>query len=256
MVLQAFIGDSKEDGEVTVLAGYMAEAQGWVRFSGEWKQLLSIRPEWPRFKMSEVMWKGGDETLERAMFHYKAIERYVEVGFCVAVPHTPLSKVIREFGLGEKWNNPYYMAYIVLVSVMRRHMLLNRPNEPVELIFDTQLGEYRTVQDAWGAMVDRNRGDIRPFTGPPSFESDEEYLPLQAADLFAWHVRKKFSETGSITKDVRIFPWDVTSRGPKYLFSEIDEDGMRSHIRKSLNSPLKDNPFGPPLSMPGRSYLK
>lgn len=255
MVLQAFVDDSTEDGKVTILAGYMAEAQDWIKFSKEWKQLLSIRPEWPRFKMSEVATKRGDETSERAMFHYRAIENYAELGFCVAVPHAPLAKVNREFGLERKWDNPYYMAYIVLISVMRHYIMLSRPTESVKLTFDTQLGEYRTVLDAWDLMVARNGGDIRPFISPPSFEQDEEYLPLQAADLFAWHVRKKFAETGSVTKDAGIFPWETRAKGPKYIYSEVDEDGMRRHIQKSLNPYLRSSPFGLPLAVSGRSYL-
>ena len=256
MALQAFIDDSKEEGKVTVLAGYMSDAQKWIDFSRDWNRLLTIRPEWSRFKMSEVMTGGGTESLERAMFHYRAIEDHVELGFCVAVPHASLSKVVREFNMAEKWENPYYMAYIVLISVIRHYTLARRPGEAVKITFDTQLGEYRTVLDAWDLMVERNGGDIRPFSSHPSFEKDEDYLPLQAADLLAWHVRKKFKETGSITRDGKIFPWPTRVKGPHYVYAEVDEAGMRRHIRNSLNPYLRGYGFGSPVVIPGPSYLR
>ncbi len=76
MVLQAYIDDSTQAGEVTVLAGYVSSSQDWAKFSIEWQQLLSIRPPQKRFKMSEFMQGGGDESLERAGWHYRLIEKY------------------------------------------------------------------------------------------------------------------------------------------------------------------------------------
>lgn len=35
------------------------------------------------------------------------------------------------------------------------------------------------------------RSDLTRFVGPdPTFEDDKAFLPLQAADLFAWHLRR------------------------------------------------------------------
>lgn len=256
MVLQLFIDDSVEVGNVTVLAGYMADSEKWGDFSRDWSQLLTIRPQWSSFKMSNIMTNGGDETHERAMFHYRCIEDHLETGFCVAVPHEPLARLVAEFRLADKWKNPYFMAYIVLISVIRHYMVNNRPGEVVEITFDTQLGEYRTVLDSWNLMVERNAGDIRPFSGPPAFERDEDFLGLQAADLFAWLVRKKYKDVGSITRDADIFPWELRSAVPNYLFGEVTENGMRKHISKSLNPYLRHSEFGPSLMIPGRSFLK
>ena len=72
MPMQAFIDDSQSDGEVLVLAGYLARFEQWERFSLDWQELLDMRPRWQRFKMVEVA--ANPDRLERAGWFYRAID--------------------------------------------------------------------------------------------------------------------------------------------------------------------------------------
>ena len=249
MVLQAFFDDSTQAGKVTVLAGYMAEAQDWVQFSREWRELLSIREPWPRFKMSEIMRDGGDISHERAEWHYRAIEKYAKVGICVAIPHEPFFRLMREFSCPQEWNNPYYMAHTLLLSVLQHVIRPYLPDKTVDLVFDYQ-SESRKALDAWDALTQGGTINVEFVKNPPIYRSDDQFLPLQAADLFALHLRKRFVDSGTIESTENPFPWPLKSLAPDYIYSEATETVMRRHILRSLGLE-----FAAPLVVPGRGYL-
>lgn len=47
VVLQAYIDDSRGDDGTFVLAGYIATAESWAKFAGEWEELLPYgTPRW------------------------------------------------------------------------------------------------------------------------------------------------------------------------------------------------------------------
>jgi hypothetical protein len=61
LALQAFIDDSRSEGAILVLSGYIADAASWAKFSDEWQELLDgLR--WDEFKMARLALGGGDET--------------------------------------------------------------------------------------------------------------------------------------------------------------------------------------------------
>jgi hypothetical protein len=66
------------------------------------------------FKMSAI----GHAQMERAMFHYRAIERAQLYGIGCAVPINPLRKVVDELRLESALANPYYLAWRAVITLV------------------------------------------------------------------------------------------------------------------------------------------
>lgn len=234
-MLRAFFDDSKENGGVLILAGYVASVQQWMSLSDRWEQALTMRsPKWSAFKMRNVD-LSNPIHVERAEYHYRIIEEFAQMGMCIAVPIPALSKVIDEFHIEPKYKNPYYLAWLITVSQFRNYHLYNGWTQPLDIYFDAQ-AESKMVLRAWEVMEEQN-ADMKPFKNVPMFRSDEEMLPLQAADLLAWWARKNWMEHGTFGNDKWLFPWEERSPGPDYLYVEIDEDGIRKHFIKTMILP-------------------
>jgi hypothetical protein len=78
---------------------------------------------------------------------------------------------------------------------------------------------------------------VRALTGEePVFRDDKKVLPLQAADLYAWWIRKWWEETGSIMDATLPFPWTL-KRPIHRLHLTLDEEFFEqqlTHITANL----------------------
>lgn len=234
-MLQAFFDDSREDGCVLILAGFAATSQQWMQFCNRWEQALTMsNPRWRTFKMSRVE-LGDPSQLERSEYHYRIIEEFIPGAFCIAIPLPALAKVTEEFRIEPKFRNPYYLAWLVTISLFRNFHLRNGWTQPINIFFDQQ-GEAKMVLEAWNIMAKQN-ADMKAFQTAPIFSDDEKTLPLQAADLLAWWARKNWVEHGTFNNQKWLFPWEERSPGPDYFFAEVDENGIRKHFLKTMILP-------------------
>jgi hypothetical protein len=72
-------------------------------------------------------------------------------------------------------------------------------DKKVDFYFDEHSGAG-VLLDYWDEFLESEPREIRELYGSyPRFENDEEFLPLQAADFWAWWVRKGY-ETGGLDK--------------------------------------------------------
>jgi hypothetical protein len=233
-MLQAFIDDSTSSGEVLILAGYIANVEQWLGFTSRWQQALTLPPEQKIFKMRDLDMKNPVHV-EKVLYHYRIIEEYIPLGFCVAMPHKPLAKVCQELNVKKEFRAPFYMGWILLISALRKLHTDAGWNGAVELIFDEQK-EKRMILHAWDIIVEKMNGDTLPIKNTPMFRTDEEYLPLQAADLLAWWARKAWVKSQTWKGDATLFPWENSVIRPDYLFFEVNEEGLRKHIMSSIAS--------------------
>jgi hypothetical protein len=68
-------------------------------------------------------------------------------------------------------------------------------DEPVDFIFDEQHGQSDLVQQAYSRFIETAQPEVRKLLGNrPIHRSDMDFLPIQAADLLAWNVRRSFYE--------------------------------------------------------------
>jgi Protein of unknown function (DUF3800) len=207
---QAFVDDSYTTDAEFVLGGHIAAPEAWAAFSSEWEALLpsgtlSADGRY-HFKMSEMAMT--EERMECVPAFYWLIEKYalasISCKFDVAEHKRASARVRKKFlDLGyliypNKFDNSYFFGFRCLLDMFHSNReaikFLIPLDENVDFIFDNQT-EKSFILEAWNDYVAERPDETREYYGAtPRFEDDREYLPLQAADLWAWWVREWYEE--------------------------------------------------------------
>jgi hypothetical protein len=214
MVWQAFVDESGGRGHspVMVLGGLIAPHTVWETFTKEWDELLKMRPTIDYFKMNEAYnlegeFRGWDPIVrdERVRAFYRTIETHVAFQVSAIIHLDALSRVAAEYQLDE---NPYYLAFSgILSGVGRNQRVAFGISEKVSFVFDERLIEKQQIYDTWDWYKNTVKGEHKDLLGSlPAFENDLDFLPLQAADLAAWWIRKLATEEPDRVRRVQ-FPW-------------------------------------------------
>jgi Protein of unknown function (DUF3800) len=199
-MLQVYVDDSaSDDGDQRLLlAGYINTADKWIRFSDAWQEELDHSPRIRYLKMAEANNLGGEfrgwkpEDRDEKL---KGLARVIR-HFAPASIHSSISR--REFKTIVSpvapygFNRPYFYCFQAIIVPLANSMLeFGLPKVPVDFIFDEQeeVGEearffYRIIRDSQPAAV------RSILSRDPIFRDDKQVLPLQAADMLAWHVRR------------------------------------------------------------------
>jgi hypothetical protein len=213
---QAFVDDSYTPKGEFVLGGHIATAEHWAAFSKEWEDLLPLgtlsNENAYHFKMAEMA--QTDERMSRVPAFYRVIENHVRMSvscrmnltdFASALERHTKALAAHNFYVDPgKWANPYFFLFRGLIDEFHksredegldRHLPLD---EKVDFIFDNQT-EKGFIIEAWEGYLKNEEGKkTRQYYGTtPRFEDDKEFLPLQAADLWAWWVREWYEEDSS-----------------------------------------------------------
>ena len=230
LMLQAYFDGSTEKNAALIFAGYIGSVDTWLKFSDEWDELLTRRPRIGSFKMSQM---GAPSMMERAMFHYRVIQRLPLFGLTCAVPIAALNKVVKELDLNYDWANPYYLAWrgLITLSIMAADALGS--TNSIEFIFDEQTDKIQVIK-AWDYFYGTAPISFRRrIKGNPSFKDDAEVPPLQAADLIAWWARRQYIADKSRMKD--LFPVEWTDgKDPDLLATELPEEAIRTQFVKDI----------------------
>lgn len=200
MALQAYIDDSVQAGRFLVLAGYVASVEQWLAFSDEWKEALQ-QARWSKFKMSEAK---RDPVI--AGYFYRIIETHLDTIFAVGVDIDGLKRAARELGMPIAFENPYSLVYPMMYEFTLNYRHKIGIAEPVDFIFDKH-GSRREVEQGFRYMTSLAGENGDQHGKPPRFEDDEYFLPLQAADLLAWHVRAQWVRHGTIVSRPLEMSW-------------------------------------------------
>ena len=233
MVLQAFIDDSRQEGKVLVLAGYVSTAKQWALFSNEWQSQLNMLPQWKRFKMKEAHYAGSSsiENFERIKHHYRIIKEHVLLEVCVATPIEILEKYNQQYDVPQFRRNPYFITWQTLISLYVRFASARGIKEPVEFYFDNQ-SEKKHIVNAWDRSYDlAPRRFQRLIKNMPTFRSDDDFLPLQAADFAAWWKRRQFMETGTSLHPGPLVPWEQDTPPYDRLHGQANDASIKQYMQ-------------------------
>jgi hypothetical protein len=213
-MLQTHFDGSTEDGQVLVVAGYVATVSRWLEFDDKWQELLDKDGGKP-FKM--VRAAKTAKGMRRARAHFEIVDEYALAGVGCVIPIEPVNRIARELNLPKSFGNPYFVAWRALVSICFIHLKIA---EPIEFIFDDQT-ERDEVLRSWDEYIRSAPLSIRKkMMGPPSFKRDDLVLPLQSADLMAWWGRKRFV-TGELKDRIFYPPEWMAGRKEKMFFYHI-----------------------------------
>lgn len=194
-MFQAYIDDSaSHHRSIFVLAGYIAPAERWAALAEEWQALLDEEPPLTRFKMYDMA--QSNVRRDRCEGFYRAIERHVSGAISCTLKANELEAVVDSMPWPdfvknvEVLKNPYYEAVRAIVQKLAQYQHKFGISEPIDFVFDDQTEKTR-VLDAWNYMYLSVSPDIRRLLGdPPIFRIEDTTLPLQAADFWAWWVRR------------------------------------------------------------------
>jgi hypothetical protein len=107
--------------------------------------------------------------------------------------------------------------------------------EKVDFIFDTSSEEEQHyVLNAWHFWKQNEWFEERKalFGDPPIFRDDKVFLPLQAADLYAWHARKE--------RATRLEGHEYEQPGWKAINEKIGTVAERDWTEHELQKQLED----------------
>jgi Protein of unknown function (DUF3800) len=232
--LQAFIDDSASEvaDQRLVMAGYVNGAEIWASFADAWAKELKAPPSIKYLKMVEAnnlrdQFKGWpaedrDEKLRRlaqTIRHFGPI-----LSFDFSISRRTYYQEVRPVaprGIG----NPYFPCAFSVVSGVSRFFHDREIRAPIDFIFDEQLGVSDDIDFFFEYMrAHLPKGARNLINGRPIFRDDQLFLPLQAADMLAWHIRREH-EIG----DLGTLPMANTLRNSDgHLCCHIEDDVVRT----------------------------
>lgn len=208
-VLQAYIDDSGNNASspVTVLAGFVASPESWALVSERWEAALS-EGGLAFFKMRECnalrgQFNGWDATRrdKKLMELAEIIKSGVIASTFAIVRRDEFLEFTARHGTPKSMRSPYFILYHGVISATLRSMRELKIDDKVDFIFDEQFKQSDVVQSGYSELVQIMEPTLLAHLGGrPIHRDDKQFLPLQAADLLAWHIRRWYhsDETGEI----------------------------------------------------------
>lgn len=207
-MLSAFMDDSGSEGKgpVFVLAGFISYTEIWERFSASWAECLTKPPALPYLKMSQAKrlhdtfrgWSSADRDERIKQFTDVILAQKVMTANVFALYWDDFRRARDEHPEVADCHAYDMLFHGVMASVTRNLLKLDIP-QSVEFVFDEQgyagSRSIATYQSMKWKLPDELTMQV---AGSPRLADDKIVLPLQAADLLAWHVRRYLAENKTI----------------------------------------------------------
>lgn len=229
VIIQAYVDEAGGKGQssVFVFSALLASVNDWETFSDQWQAILDERPSIKYFKYYEASHREKqfqgftpEERNEKIKKLLVPMRGLLEV-FCIA-DMAAFAETLGKYN-ERPLRDPYFQQFNILIMAIGLTLLDLGFKERFEIVFD----EHRIFgpkAKAWYPIVrdlcDDELKTVLPIE--PRFETDQEYLPLQAADMIAGFRRA----------------WNDNSlKELEWLKSELEE---KSGILLSANSQYLD----------------
>jgi hypothetical protein len=198
-MLQAFVDDSASDSgdQRFFLCAYVNTAEKWADFSDSWQVAMHAPPPIEYLKMAEAQnlrgqfrgWSAADRDA-KVLLLAKTIRRYRPWSVECSVSREEFRRILKP-AAPYPLQNPYFGCfYGVIYSVARFHHA-NGVTVPTDFVFDEQgsVGVDAAMYYQW-LKDDLGHDWVGLLGSTPVIRDDKLVLPLQAADMLAWHVRR------------------------------------------------------------------
>lgn len=196
--LLVFADDSgKNQQPVFVMAGFISRAENWAKFSDEWKEALEAHPSIAYYKSSEAFslqgqflhWKEAARD-EKVLLLANIIKRHVAAALSSTVSHEDYAATLRG-RINKFMDRAYFHLFLGVMFSAYVWEHENGIDEEIEFIFDEQLHDSDEIQAIYSQIRELAPERYEKLVKHrPSHKSDLSALPLQAADMLAWHIRK------------------------------------------------------------------
>jgi Protein of unknown function (DUF3800) len=205
MLLQGYFDDSgthegKNADCACVLAGFISTVDKWKIFSTAWASKLDEYPGLAYFRMSEAMslrgqFAGGwtPELRDQRIFELaEIIKTHALIRVDCTMNRGWYNSLIRS--IPDEWDDPYYLLFTQLLFAVQEHQM-QHDNVDCDLIFDIQGNIGPNILSRWEQIQEYEPNETRRklMDNRPTFRDDRQFLPLQAADMYAWLLRDHLS---------------------------------------------------------------
>jgi hypothetical protein len=216
-MLQGYADDSGSDGTRIpfVIAGYILPAERWAQFSDDWQAQLDREPAIEYFKMSEAVigegqFRGLAEEFRKCKVRdlISVIRKHDPTGVHAFLRWNEWREEIQPVFV-PPFNQPYpALFFLLLDTLVNYEKAWGKFPEKMQMDFDDQgslgmfalslLATYRNIPSEWNEIME----------GSPRMLSDKKYLPLQAADMLAWTIRRHLDPEPSELDSRWLWVWD------------------------------------------------
>jgi Protein of unknown function (DUF3800) len=199
-LLKAFIDDSGSGGDSPwfVLAGYVGTAEAWDAFDKPWREVLDGPPKLEYFKHSEVygydtQWgaiSSKQQRQQRLDAFIDVVGKHASRSIYVRLKQKDYDEVIKPY-VPPMWQNAYYFLFTGFLSAGTSTEKWSGENRKIEFFFDSNQDVEKPSRKLYSQVC-----DLPYFAGRVEgihYKDEKLFLPLQAADLLAWEVRRRFS---------------------------------------------------------------
>jgi hypothetical protein len=255
MVVQAYFDESGSNvhSPVFAMGGFISTVDRWAAFSLDWEAALAEAPALDYFRMNEAHRlkeqfgeeRGWDEELRD-----KRVNRLCEIICDHAITRVDIALYRKDYDIifeditdeFEMFKNPYFALFMEAVKEIGILRWEVGDDSVLEYIFD-ELGTIGEVAvQHWPVIKAAMPFGIGAYVGErPIHQDDKKFLPLQAADLYAWQCRRYFRENMVL---------DIPAREPvkilaklKHIERKIDREQMRSMVhfaKRALEKKARD----------------
>ncbi|MGA7831733.1 MAG: DUF3800 domain-containing protein [Terracidiphilus sp.] len=231
-----------EDSNLFVLAGYLLEEERWEQFSEDWDTQLKRDFPVEFFHMTDA--ESGDGKFEGIASEFRRrkvkdlallIAGYQPIPIAVSLDKRDYNLIFKGIAPQER-DNPYALLLFQLMRGIaefqkRRKQISGCECEPVEFIFDNQGPEELVTLSWYAGLVDAVPEPFKTImANTPVFRSDRDFLPLQAADMLAWHVRRDFERPSEKRETLGL----ITSGAQGQWKGHLDASVLREWAQGSL----------------------
>ncbi|MBS4084110.1 MAG: DUF3800 domain-containing protein [Rhizobiales bacterium] len=244
--IQAFIDDSASDKDDRrlFLAGYLNRAEDWALFSEAWKEQLDDKPAIKYLKMAEAQnlsgefrsWKPEDRN-EKLRGLARIINHFEPFSFETSISRRDFNQIVKPvspYGL----QNTHLICAHSIISGIARVSAQSGVKLAIDFIFDQQDGIEEDLALYLPTIKSALTRKERSLIGNVNFRDDKQFLPLQAADMLAWHTRREhedYGKFGALSAANKL-------RSKTHMMSPIEED-MLEFFRDGLSEyPIESIP--------------
>lgn len=201
-VMKAFIDDSGSgsDSPWYVLAGYVGTVEAWDLFGATWLEVLNGPPKLEYFKASEAeslrpdgQWAGVTKEQRNTRLNalIDVIGKFATRAFYVRTMQKDYDEIIKPY-VPPRWDNAYFFLFIGCIAAATSLEKYTGAGNPIDFVFDT--ADKKRIVNPSLLLYDQV-SSISQFSGRITnvhYEDEKIFLPLQAADLLAWQIRRRY----------------------------------------------------------------
>lgn len=210
-MLRAFFDDSGRSQEpVFVLAGFVARSEAWARFSDAWNSALHQAPRIEYFKMYEANSRTGqfdgwtvEARNQKMLMLAQIIKDHVLCGLSVVMRHKHYAQVFKG-QIADRLDQPFFWMYHQTLYLCIQWQANSGLDEKMDFVFDEQEGESDFILSRHDEFMALAPDEFKSKWNRPTFMDDKETPALQAADMYAGHIRLQFIDPAFDTATLRI----------------------------------------------------